>query len=174
VIRTEKRASNDLLPHPPLPGPSHRPCPQRLLLRRLHGLGLTLDLVAFDEPVWFAHEKTCGKANGALNCAYPLPKVAHIVGITLTTLRKYFPDIEYGGIEPITPDRTPAPKLIAGYVQFAHLMQQESGQKMTFFHADIAVTSKGPWLPVMAMLKRSSATSARPFRSARQQEKCFG
>jgi len=130
--------------------------------RRLHSLGLHLDYMALDEPVWYTHEKTWGRAaNGAANCEYPLAVVAQRVAMSVNDMRRYFPEIAFGDIEVLASDRTPPPQLIADYAQFARLLERDLGIRMAFFHADIAWHTT--WQPMIAPLKRQMHQVGVPF-----------
>lgn len=131
--------------------------------RRLHSLNLSLDYMAVDEAVWYTHEKTWGSAkNGAPNCAYPLTIVAQRVGMSVGAIRRYFPSVQVGAIEPVgSSDRITQPQLIADYAQFARLLEAQIGQKLAFFHADIAWRTD--WRPMVAPLKRQMHALGVPF-----------
>jgi hypothetical protein len=130
--------------------------------RRLHNLNLTLDYMAADEPVWYTHEKTWGAAkNGAPNCAYPLTVVAQRVGMSVNSLRRYFPSIQVGDIEPVGSGRISQPQLVADYAQFTQLLEGQIGQRLAFFHADVAWHTD--WLPMIAPLKRQMHALGVPF-----------
>ena len=130
--------------------------------RRLHNLDLSLDYMAVDESVFYTHVKTWGTAkDGKPNCAYPLPVVAQRVGMSVSAIRRYFPSVQVGEIEPVGSGQVPQPQLIADYAQFARLLEAEIGQKLAFFHADIAW--KTDWLPMMAPLKRQMQALGVPF-----------
>jgi hypothetical protein len=107
--------------------------------RRLHDLGLHPTYIDADEPVWFTHEVNWGTAAGGKpNCMYPLDVVADRVALSFNAMRAYFPDIQIGETEVIEGERFAPAKTAADYPQFARLVQARIGQKLAFFHADIA------------------------------------
>ena len=130
--------------------------------KRLHNLNLELDYMAADEPVWFAHEVTWGTAKGGRpNCMYPVKLVAERVAMSVNGMRKYFPKIEVGDVEVVASDRTPPKQLIADYVEFARLLEAQIGQKLAFFHADIAWHSNP--LFMIAPLRAAMKAQGIPF-----------
>ena len=112
--------------------------------RRLTRLGLVLDYMAADNPVWNAHERTWGKSlGGATKCEYPVNIVADRVAMSFKAMQRYFPDIQIGEIDVLSTDPVPGSQLVADYVAFAQLLERDIGQRMAFFHGDTAWSKNG-------------------------------
>ena len=110
---------------------------------RLQSLGLTIEYLAMDEPVWFGHEKTWGRNN----CAYPVQEVAMRVARGVAQIRRYFPRLKVGDIE-VVADRIEPGRLAGDYGQFAQLFAQYTGTPLAFLHADLGW--QGDWQPALA------------------------
>ena len=64
------------------------------LLQRLKGLNFPVDMMSFDEPVWFGHYQQG-------QCQYSIPQVAVRVAAMLTAVLSVYPNLEFFDVEPI-------------------------------------------------------------------------
>jgi hypothetical protein len=89
-----------------------------------------------DEPVWFGHvAKGLMKNPGAVTCQDSIPDLVDQIAPKVAILHEIFPDVEIGGLEPVTGKN---PSEIADVASFAELFQKKSGHPLAFVHADIA------------------------------------
>jgi len=120
--------------------------------RRVQKLGGRIDYVAMDEPVWFGHivdklAKTTGRG-----CQYSVPEVADRAATKIAVLRRYFPDIKIGDIEPVTARAPGGPQYIEDVLTFEDLLRKKTGAAPAFVHADIAWAAAPGWRPLLASL----------------------
>ncbi len=119
--------------------------------KRVKALGGQIDYVAMDEPVWFGHivdklQKTTGHG-----CQYSVPEVADRVAPKIALLRRYFPDIKIGDIEPVSARVPGGPQSIQDILSFEDLLRKKTGSAPVFVHADVAWATPG-WQPLMVTL----------------------
>ena len=129
---------------------------------KLRDLGVTLDYMALDEPVWYAHEIKQGMT--PLHqpfCAYPLNVVAQRAAISIKAMRKYFPGVQVGVIDVVSTSLVPAAQLARDYGEFASLLQEAIGARLAFFHADIAWDTN--WQATLPLVKREMRQRGVPF-----------
>jgi len=130
--------------------------------KKLRGLGVTLDEMALDEPVWFGHEMTAGMTPlHQPYCAYPLKVVAQRAAMAIKAMRKYFPAAQVGFIDVVTTSMVPPAQLARDDGEFASLLQDEIGARLAFFHADIAW--KTNWQAALPLFKREMRARHIPF-----------
>jgi hypothetical protein len=130
--------------------------------KKLRDLGVTLDYMALDEPVWYGHEITRGMT--PLHqpfCAYPLKVVAQRSAMSIKAMRKYFPAVQVGIIDVVSTSLIPASQLAREYGEFASLLQDEIGGRLAFFHCDIAWRTD--WQAVVPPLKAEMRRLRIPF-----------
>lgn len=129
--------------------------------KRVKVLGGRIDYVAMDEPVWFGHvvdklAKTTGRG-----CQYSVAQVADMAAAKIAVLRRYFPDIKIGDIEPISARPPGGPQSIEDILTFENLLRQKTGDAPVFVHTDLAWASPG-WQPLLQTLAtRVHATGVR-------------
>ncbi len=121
---------------------------------RLHALGLSLDYMAMDGPVWLGHERSWGVTKGRPDCRYSLSEVIQRAAQTIAMMRQYFPVLRVGEIEAVNTRLPPGP-VLADYAAFARGMQAATGQGLSFFHCDIAWQFPG-WLSVLPLVQAQS------------------
>jgi hypothetical protein len=118
----------------------------------LQRLGLRLDYMAMDEPVWMAHERSWGRSfKGLPDCQYTLDAVAQGVAQNVAAMRRYYPAVRVGEIE-VVGTRLDPRRVFADYGTFARLFERYTGTPLAFFHAD--VVWQNDWQPLIAPLKR--------------------
>ena len=130
--------------------------------KKLRELGVTLDYMALDEPVWYGHEITTGMT--PLHqpfCAYPLKVVAQRSAMSVKAMRKYFPGVQVGFVDVVSTNLVPPAQLARDCGEFAGLLQDAIGARLAFFHADIAW--KTNWQAALPMFKREMRARHIPF-----------
>lgn len=119
------------------------------VLERIKRLGGDLRYVAMDEPLWFGHV-----SNHKNSCHSSIEAIARDVATRIAVIKKVFPDVEVGDVEPLATPAEPADWLdeisawLAAY-------KEAVGVPLRFFDAD--VTWSGSWQPQL----RSLATRLR-------------
>jgi hypothetical protein len=128
------------------------------LAKRVSSHGGTIDYIAMDEPVWFGHA-----LSGGAHCHDPIPAVVAQVAERVEILRRYFPNIQIGDTEPINSSpyaMSQDPRFVDDVMAFADQLQQKTGVKLAFIHADIAW--KWNWRPTLeAMSEQARARGIR-------------
>lgn len=100
------------------------------LVQRIAALGGELAYLAMDEPAWFGHV-----FGGAHACRAAMTDIARDAAINIAAVRKIFPHLQVGDIEPVGP--SPQDSLISGYADWADAYRQATGAPLAFFHADV-------------------------------------
>ncbi len=96
-------------------------------VKRIKDAGGTLNLIAFDEPYYWAHFYDGDKA-----CKWTAEKIAADVGTFITTVRAMFPDLIIGDIEPVT-----GPANALAYKAWLETFRAVNGYDLAFLHLDI-------------------------------------
>jgi F5/8 type C domain len=109
-----------------------------LIANRIIQAGGRIDLIALDEPLYFASIYEGGQA-----CGWEPAMVAAEVGEFVNVMRGFFPDALIGDIEP-----TPSPTTVGTYTAWLETFRQVNGYDPAFLHLDID-WSRDDW-PVMA------------------------
>lgn len=107
------------------------------VMERIQRLGGDLRYVAMDEPVWFGHA-----SNLPNSCHSPIQSIARDVAARISVIRKTFPNVEIGDIEPIATPAQPN-DWMNEIDQWIQAYQNASGFPLRFFDADVTWT--GPW-----------------------------
>lgn len=117
--------------------------------KRIKAHGGQLDYVAMDEPVWFGHHfgEGSGRLAGKRGCQYSLPELVDKIAPQIEMLRRYFPNIRVGDIEPIS-SKWGGKSSIDDFVAFDELLRKRLSNTPVFFHADIAWAIPG-WKPLL-------------------------
>jgi hypothetical protein len=130
--------------------------------KKLRDLGVRLDYMALDEPVWYAHEiKTGMTPLHQPFCAYPLKVVAQRAAMSVKAMRKYFPGVQVGFVDVVSSSLVPPAQLARDCGEFASLLQEEIGARLAFFHADIAWRTN--WEAALPLFKREMRARHVPF-----------
>jgi hypothetical protein len=139
--------------------------PQNLInraLKRIQQAGGQLDYVAMDEVVFFGHERNWPENQGPA-CKDSIEEVAQEVADKTAEIRRVFPQVQIGAVEPITTGHGfNAGQLVRDYLAFADLYQSKTATKLAFLHADIAWRSPG-WQAGIAPLKAGLRTRGIAF-----------
>jgi len=129
--------------------------------KRVKALGGQIDYVAMDEPVWFGHIVNKVSKSTGTGCQYSVPVLAEKVAPKIALLRRYFPDIKIGDIEPVTGKGPGGPQYIEDILTFEDLLRRKTGDAPVFVHADMAWAAPG-WQPLLETLaRRLHASDAR-------------
>jgi len=107
------------------------------VIERIRRLGGDLRYVAMDEPLWFGH--TSNQPNA---CHSPIESLAQSVAFRISVIKKVFPDVEIGDIEPMATPEQPN-DWMDEINQWIQAYQKATGFPLRFFDAD--VTWAGPW-----------------------------
>jgi hypothetical protein len=116
--------------------------------KRIKSHGGQLDYIAFDEPVWHGHEGLGKTGGGALFCSDAISDLVDQMVPKLALLHQYFPNAEFGDIDPIHGRH---PEAANDILAFFDLLREKSQLRISFFHADIAWQAPG-WQPVLEQL----------------------
>jgi len=119
--------------------------------KRIESLGGQIDYIAMDEPVWFGHVVNKVSKSAGTGCQYSVPELAEKVAPKIALLRRYFPDIKIGDIEPVTAKAPGGPQYIEDILTFEDLLRRKTGDAPVFFHADMAWATPG-WQPLLGTL----------------------
>ena len=99
----------------------------RLIARRVLEAGGRIDLIALDEPYFFASIYA-----GANACRWDAEHVARQVGAYIQVMRGYFPDLVVGDTEPLAGASNPA-----AYTGWLETFRQVNGYDLAFLHVDV-------------------------------------
>jgi len=99
----------------------------RLIARRVLGAGGRIDLIALDEPYFFAHYY-----DGSNACGWDAERVAAEVGEFIAVMRQSFPGLQVGDTEPLAGASTSG-----GYTAWLQTFRQVNGYDLAFLHMDI-------------------------------------
>ena len=102
----------------------------RYIARRVKSLGGTIDLVAMDEPYWFARLSPKPRA-----CHWPIRMIAENAARNMRAFQDVFPEIRIGDIEPVC--EIADVNLPAELGQWTSRFEMEFGSPLAFFHADV-------------------------------------
>lgn len=119
----------------------------RVIAERIKKDGGVLRYVAMDEPLWYGHH-----FSGANACHFSLSELAGTIAPNVAILQELFPSVEIGDVEPIGAASNVPADWIDQIAQWIQVYQQVVGQKLTFFHADVAWSS--PWRQQLGAVKR--------------------
>lgn len=99
----------------------------RLIARRILNAGGRLDLIALDEPLFFA-----SIYDGPQACHWDPEQVAAEVGEFIAVMRAFFPDLVVGDTEPLA--HTSTPRTYTGWLE---TFRRVNGYDLAFLHMDI-------------------------------------
>ena len=119
----------------------------RVIAERIKKNGGELRYVAMDEPLWYGYH-----FNGTNACRFTLSELAGTIAPNVAVLREMFPSVEIGDVEPVGAAKNVPPDWVDEIAQWTQIYQQVVGQKLSFFHADVAWTS--PWQQQLGAVKR--------------------
>jgi hypothetical protein len=114
------------------------------IAERIKRLGGDLRYIAMDEPLWFGHHST-----GLNACHSTAAEIARDVATKVATVRRYFPNVQVGDIEPVAADE-PA-DWIDEITEWAGAYHAAVGEPLSFLHADVQWT--GPWQRQLPLLR---------------------
>ena len=99
----------------------------RFIARRIMNAGGRIDLIALDEPLFFA-----SIYDGPQACRWEPARVAAEVGEYIEVMRGLFPQVLVGDTEPLAGASTPA-----AYTRWLETFRQVNGYDLAFLHMDI-------------------------------------
>jgi hypothetical protein len=99
----------------------------RLIARRILNVGGRIDLIALDEPLFFA-----SIYDGPSACHWDAEHVAAEVGSYIRVMRGIFPDLVVGDTEPLAGASTPST-----YTGWLETFRRVNGYDLAFLHMDI-------------------------------------
>ena len=101
------------------------------LIAKLRPLGVRLDILRLDGPLWFGHYAT-----GPGTCRLPIPVLARQVAAAIAPYLAAFPRAELGDVE--------GPQALAqhphwqeNYLAFKRALEVDTGRKLAFLQADV-------------------------------------
>jgi hypothetical protein len=109
----------------------------RLIADRIIAAGGTIDVIALDEPLYFAHFY-----DGSNACNYSIAQIAAEVDEYIQLMRSFFPNVIVGDTEPL-----PQPVDPQDYAEWLLTFREVNGYDLAFLHMDID-WSRTNW-PVM-------------------------
>lgn len=135
----------------------------RLLSQRVRQAGGTIQVIALDEPYYFAHQY-----DGPNACHWPVDRVADGVADFVRALRQEWPEVIVGDIEP-----TPAPIEARDVSDWLAAYRVAVGEPLAFLHLDmdwsrfgwadlaldIEVASRSQGVPIGMIYNGGAATS---------------
>ena len=110
------------------------PANAQVIATRIQKNGGDLAYVAMDEPLWYAHH-----FSGRNCCQWSMERVAQDIVTRVADLRAKFPNVQIGDVEPIGTAQ-PA-DWVQEITEWSHVYQRVLGEKLAFFHADVAWTA---------------------------------
>jgi hypothetical protein len=123
----------------------------RLIARRIRDAGGRIDVIALDEPMFFA-----GIYDGPNACHWDPQQIAAEVGQYIAVMRQEFPDVVIGDTEPLTGDAN------AGtYTGWLRTFREVNGFDLAFLHMDID-WSRPSWPSEVASIERFGESFAVP------------
>jgi hypothetical protein len=113
----------------------------------LHRLGVKLDIMSMDEPVWFAHYDTEGGS-----CQLSVPDLAANIASNISGILALYPDIQIYEIEPL-PGISNFPDWRSAESEFHARFAQATGNHVRGIELDMGWSSPA-WIPALSeMLK---------------------
>jgi hypothetical protein len=101
------------------------------LATRVKRLGGELSYMAMDEPLWFGH-----RYNGPRACRSSIADVAKDVARRVAAIRRIFPNVQVGDIEPFAVRGQPVDWLDE-IAQWIAAYRAATGENLAFFHVDM-------------------------------------
>ncbi|MFO0996676.1 MAG: hypothetical protein U1F33_08315 [Alphaproteobacteria bacterium] len=103
---------------------------------RVRRLGGELRYVAMDEPLWFGHRYA-----GPNACKFSVEAVARDVAGKVAAIRKIFPQVQVGDIEPVASPEVP--DWVDQVMDWTKAYEAAAGEPLAFFEADMQW--RAPW-----------------------------
>ena len=101
------------------------------LIAKLRPLGVRLDILRLDGPLWFGHYAT-----GPGSCHLPIPVLARQVAAAIAPYLAAYPHAELGDVE--GPQALAQhPHWQANYLAFKRALEADTGRKLAFLQADV-------------------------------------
>ena len=119
--------------------------------QRIRDAGGVLQVIAMDEPYFFAH-----LYDGPNACHWPVGKVADGVATFVRAMRAEWPDLIVGDTEPM-----PDPVSAAGLAEWLDAYRAATGEAATFLHLDMDWSRAG-WPELGAAVREAGATRSVP------------
>jgi hypothetical protein len=99
------------------------------MLRRIRDLGGRVDVVVFDEPFAFGHQ-----LDAPGHCHWPVERIARHLAEFEAMARKIFPDLIFGGNEPMWASPSVTPEDVVSWVE---AYKAATGRPLSFIHLDL-------------------------------------
>jgi hypothetical protein len=117
-------------------GPPHH---MEAAAQRIKRLGGNIEYIALDEPLYFGHAFD-GNAN-LHACHSPVDKLAEQTVASMNDVRKVFPDVKVGDVEPFPVHHPDARTWIANLTEWWDAYKKYNGAPFAFFQADLVRTT---------------------------------
>jgi F5/8 type C domain len=124
----------------------------RLISRRIRQAGGVLQVIALDEPYFYAHVY-----DGANACHWPVDRVAAAVTDFVRAMRVEWPELIVGDTEP-----TPVPVTADGLVAWLDAYRAAAGEPFAFLHLDMDWSRSG-WPALGLAVERAGAARQVPI-----------
>ena len=117
----------------------------RVVALRIQKNGGVLRYIAMDEPLWYGHH-----VRGQNACQASPEALAQEIAARVQIVRKIFPNVKIGDIEPLAPLQTP--DWTDEVTQWEKVYRRVAGEPFSFVRADIVWTQ--PWQHELIVLKQ--------------------
>lgn len=110
------------------------------LASRIKSLSGKIDIIAMDEPLWFGHVARSFWRPSASVCHASIDEVAKNTAKTIAEVRRIFPGVVVGDIEPLPNlyGKAPVPRdYLAELRRWIDAFRQQNGRPLAFIHFDI-------------------------------------
>lgn len=124
------------------------------LAKKIQRVGGTLNYLSMDEPLFFAH-----RYSGPNACHEPIEKIAQQVAAEVAALKRVFPEIRIGDIEPVA--MVKSEDWGGDLMQWVAAYRAATGEPLGFVHAD--VNWFGPWQTQLRTLRTGLHAEGIPF-----------
>lgn len=124
----------------------------RLISRRIREAGGTVQVIALDEPYFYAHVY-----DGVNACHWPVPQVADVVAGFVGAMRADWPALVVGDTEPM-----PSPVNADGLAGWLDAYRRSAGESFAFLHLDVDWSRSG-WPALAIAVQRDGAARHVPI-----------
>ena len=135
-------------------GPPHD---MLVVAQRLHRAGADLRYVIFDEPLYYGHE--FDGAPGVRPCHAPIGIMAEQAAAKIAELRRIFPGVEVGAVEPFGIPRVDQSVWAADLEEWLKAYALAAGAPLAFLRADVVLAGSEVEKTVGAVGGRNQALS---------------
>jgi len=140
---------------------SHGPADQmEKVATKLKAAGAELSYVSMDEPLWFGHHWK--GASGKVPCTKSIPDVAKTAATQLQILRKIYPQVVIGDIEPTGVPPSDAELWVSEITEWLAAYRQAMSEPLGFFTADV-VWQRPTWRRLLPQIDAAAENAGIRF-----------